>query len=64
MDNNGEQSAFPLDINEGMPQWGLSKREYFAAQALMKLSDKYESPSTVAKQAVEIADALIEVLNK
>ncbi|GAB3783357.1 hypothetical protein GCM10028818_41210 [Spirosoma horti] len=67
MDNNGEQSAFPLDINEGMPQWGLTKREYVAAQALQGLLANpsyadYSVESTVSS-AVNFAEALINALN-
>jgi hypothetical protein len=42
---------------------GLTKREYFAAMAILKLA-KGNTPSTAAKLAVEYADALIDEINK
>jgi hypothetical protein len=55
------------------PQTGLTKREYFAAMAMQGLLHNYNlngmygnSPSypIVHEQAVIVADALIEQLNK
>jgi hypothetical protein len=42
---------------------GLTKREYFASMAILKLAEG-NTPHTAAKLAVEYADALIEELNK
>lgn len=42
---------------------GLTKREYFAGQALATIESSGRSPEFVAKRAVSIADALIAVLN-
>lgn len=46
---------------------GLTKREYFAAQALAGIAacpDEYLPPEEVARTAVVWADALIKELNK
>ena len=48
---------------------GLTKREYFAAMAASSLAGAYSEyreahAVQVAKHAVEVADALIEALNK
>ena len=47
----------------------LTKREYFAAMAMQGIlssqtEDWYADPSGTAKMAVQLADALIEKLNK
>lgn len=63
--------AFPKDVPEGdQPQKGLTKREYFAAMALMGISANPDystgeySASDKALIAVSNASALIEQLNK
>ena len=43
---------------------GLTKREYFAALAMQGIITKGYTNGYIAKEAVEIADALIEELNK
>lgn len=43
---------------------GLTKREYFASMALTSTANPYGDPSIAAQVAVEMADALIEELNK
>jgi hypothetical protein len=45
---------------------GLTKREYFAAQALVGLSAQieYTNVNDIAETCVQYADALIKVLNK
>lgn len=71
------ESAYPCrnrwdSSNEGfdLQEAGLTKREYFAAMALQSLSatlsDKeiYFNFSTMADDAVKLADALIERLNE
>lgn len=68
----GDESAMPLvidgGINNGDYSRGLTKREYFAAIAMqgwLSGFPNYEpDPKYVAKHAVEVADALIEELNK
>lgn len=64
------EHAFPTALSSAdYPQHsGLSKREYFAAAALQGIlaTDK-PHPSgvwTIAREAVEAADALIEALEK
>lgn len=47
------------------PQEGLTKREYFAAMAMQGMSADTTTPHlTIARDAVSMADALIEQLNK
>ena len=49
------------------PQWGLTKREHFAAMAMQGfLSDGVynDDPAFLAKEAVSHADALLEELEK
>ncbi len=62
---------FPSGLGGSMSvQWfysgGLTKREYFAAMALLQMvADVREvPPPTLARMAVETADALIAELNK
>jgi len=44
---------------------GISKREYFAAMAMQSILTYSKNPvSTIAKDAVKAADALISELNK
>lgn len=63
MQTNGTDNAFPMGNDHGM-----SKFEYFAAAAMQGIlsSEVYSQamPSTVAKQAVARAKALITELNK
>jgi hypothetical protein len=46
------------------PKLGLTKREYFAAMALQGLIVNGNSGVFIANDAVQMADALIEALNK
>lgn len=68
----GDECAFAIPAFEtpktlwNKPQYGLTKREYFAAMAMQgivstDLADTYEN---FAKASVMMADALIEQLNK
>ena len=63
---DGRGYAIPTEEN---PPTGLTKREYFAAQALQGLmaadADKVNrwSPRMIAQVAVDNADALIDELN-
>jgi hypothetical protein len=43
---------------------GLTKREYFAGLAMQSLASRTGHASYVAKAAVELADKMIEELNK
>lgn len=57
---NGKDSAFSSDR-----QYGLTKREYFAAMAMQGMLAIDDPPKeVVARFAVEQADALIKELNK
>lgn len=75
---NHNEYAYPTQGNaaSGELEGGLTKREYFAAVAMQGIcagsggAGKYTvnggwyRPDTIANAAVEIADALIEALNK
>lgn len=64
---NGNKFAFAmLDPNSGFSQYGLTKRELFAAMAMQGfLSEGCINMSTpIADCAVQLADALIAELNK
>jgi hypothetical protein len=68
---NGEESAFAVNLGTGDCA-GLSKREYLASAALQGLCaaiTDYDGPSRlldmdgIAKDAVELADALLAALS-
>lgn len=70
---NGNEPAFSKaafyhpECGIDSPQEGLNKREYFAAMAMQGIvadPNGYIMAADIAKGAVEIADALIEQLNK
>lgn len=72
---NGNDAAFARPLGEvldpGEPaisdeQEGLTKREYFAAIAMGGLIGTSEAPSwqVDAKNAIQMADALIDALNE
>lgn len=53
--------AFPGKAYSGLPNEGLSLRDYFAAKALANLYTHSESsPDKVADWAYQIADAMLE----
>lgn len=56
-----QKPAFP---STGSTYGGLTKREYFAGQALMGLQYRSIDAAYVARQAVAMADALIAELEK
>ena len=69
MKTNPNDTAHPVTENNGL--YGLTKREYFAAMALQGLcvgkshKDIMSGQCVdIAQEATEIADALIEALNK
>ena len=68
MKTNPESSTFPMAVDMIEPQWGLTKREYFAAMAMQGIlsifAAKNLEASSVSKEALFHADALIEELNK
>lgn len=52
--------AFPWDENQG-----LTKREYFATMAMQGLAARPDlAYELIPREAIEMADALIEALNK
>jgi hypothetical protein len=65
-----DKQAFPVvqPIESFVKEWGLTKRELFAAMAMhgtMPLTKNYAlTAEIVAKAAVEHADALIAELNE
>ena len=75
---NGEQRIDSmLDPNGSFTQYGLTKREYFASQAMNSLASNEEWAKTMrivddwdeyikrlTEGAVEMADALLEALSK
>jgi hypothetical protein len=62
-------NAFPVihydqDNNRNVLEFGLTKREYFAALAMQANADNDATPEEIAEEAVRQADALINALNK
>lgn len=57
-------SAFPCNADKHT--WGLTKREYFAAMAMQSVEARTAFPdhAWIANHAVELADALIDALNR
>lgn len=66
-DKNDAAFARPASENN-MGEYGLSKREYFAALALQGLlsdsGETYPMPKEISEWAVKYADALIDALNQ
>ena len=65
--NIADESIHPSNHDDGFaPEYGLSKREYFAAMVLQGLASRPGSPEFEheSKQAVQYADALIKELEK
>jgi hypothetical protein len=65
------EPIYPEKDWANVPTFGLTKKEYFASQALIGLLfnekneyDEYISSETMAKRAVFLADKLINELNK
>ena len=62
MSNNTGGPAFPahhFDLAEG--EHGMTLRDYFAAQAMQALIEKYdESPVEISLEAYEFADAMLK----
>jgi hypothetical protein len=65
IDYTGEDYAFPSDVTL-IPAKGLTKREYIATEALAALvpSMLHHAPWDIAGRAVELADALLEVIGR
>ena len=70
--DNGSEPAKPVTITEYTPNGyecvteflGLTKREYFAAMTLQGLSLSGDTAEDIAKQAVDLADALLSELEE
>ena len=61
---NGEKGAFGFQ-GDIFNQIGLSKREYYAGQAMQGLlSNRRANPAVMAEAAVAYADALLKELDK
>ena len=70
VESNGKENAFPNAFNQTVGEvtvckleGGLTKREYFAAMAMTTCSPTMRA-STMAKYAVEMADALLVALDE
>lgn len=61
---NGAECAFPFQAIDYAPEFGLSKREFFAALAMqgMLADPKVSDIGNAAIHAVEAADALLAAL--
>jgi len=64
--NIADEPAFPCDHDDFGPEYGLSKRDYFAAVVLQGLASRTDicSHAHLAKEAVSIANCLIKELEK
>lgn len=60
MDKNRGGSAFPHQWEDGTFTSGISKRDWFAGQALIGLAQGDSFPRDIAKRAYEIADAMMQ----
>jgi hypothetical protein len=69
MNTKGDAPANPTKDLQGFPQFGLSKREYFAAMAMQGLcafsiGGHHKTLEILSRDAVDYADALIKALNE
>lgn len=67
MTTNSDENAFPVMQGETFQprEWGLTKRELFAAMAMQGLCSDPDYPTGYAvTEGVKLADALIAELNK
>ena len=64
MSTNPKSAAFACAGPEGLELYGLTKREYFAAQIMAALALESLSFNKAAKDAVIGADELIAALNE
>ena len=60
---NPNESAFAIPATDSYDKEGLTKREYFASMAMQCFAENF-SPNYAVSRAVELADLLIEELNK
>ena len=64
---NGNDAAYPFQVDTGQVTGGLTKRELFAAMAMQGLLSNNTQEGywrEFAKRAVDAADALIAELSK
>lgn len=68
MKTNPDDQAFAFACSCGVKNDGLTKREYFTAQAMHGLlagdTERRELHTTIAREAVDQANAMIAELNK
>jgi len=65
MMTNRHDCAFPIHVEEMSTNFGLSKREYIASQILAGLISRGGGDMDIQPMiAVQMADALIDALNK
>jgi len=60
-------AAYPIVEGDVMTDYGLTKRELFAAMAMSSLGREIANATAtdfIARKSVAMADALIEALNK
>ncbi len=69
--NNDDRYAFPSDHNREERQFGMTKREYFAAQAMQAILQSLHTrgeidpdANFVAEQAFTLANAMLERTNR
>ncbi|AVH68656.1 hypothetical protein [Nostoc sp. 'Peltigera membranacea cyanobiont' N6] len=65
MSSDGNDFAFPIHPDVSINNCGLTKREFFASQILAGIVSKTDKiPSSAIKDAVRLADNLINQLNE
>jgi hypothetical protein len=53
--------AFPIEQHD---KDGMTLRDYFAAQAMQGLAQKYSHEDDISRNAYKIADAMLKARNK
>lgn len=64
MSMSGDDLAFPVVDDDTCEDFGLSKKEFFAAMALQGALASGKQPAVAASDAVVAASLLIRELNK
>ncbi len=65
MKTDPNEPIYPEKDWANVPSFGLTKREYFAAMAMYGIaSSGFLTSDSAAKASVQLADALINELNK
>ncbi len=69
--NKNDRYAFPSDFNRDERQFGITKREYFAGQAMQAILQSLHTRGEIdpdatflAEQAFALADAMLERKNR